>query len=173
MTYGLAKPESVRLDLWLWAARFYKTRSLAKAAVEGGKVRVNAQPCKPAKAMHIGDLVSLVQGNEAMQVRVCVLSEQRASAQIAVTLYAEQADSLAKRISLREQMRLQRLGYQAPPSKPDKRDRRRIIQFEALDSALEDSAFENAALEDEALEKPVFPDPFCLAKQILDQANEV
>ena len=173
MTYGLAKPESVRLDLWLWAARFYKTRSLAKAAVEGGKVRVNAQPCKPAKAMHIGDLVSLVQGNEAMQVRVCVLSEQRASAQIAVTLYAELADSLAKRISLREQMRLQRLGYQAPPSKPDKRDRRRIIQFEALDSALEDSAFENAALEDDALEKPVFPDSFCLAKQILDQANEV
>ncbi len=173
MSHGLAKPESVRLDLWLWAARFYKTRSLTKAAVEGGKVRVNAQPCKPAKAMHIGDLVSLVQGNEAMQVRVCVLSEQRASAAIAVTLYAEQADSLAKRISLREQMRLQRLGYQAPPSKPDKRDRRRIIQFEALDSALEDSAFENAALEDEALEKPVFPDPFCLAKQILDQANEV
>ena len=171
-----AKPESVRLDLWLWAARFYKTRSLAKAAVEGGKVRVNAQPCKPAKAMHIGDLVSLVQGNEAMEVRVCVLSEQRASAAIAVTLYAELADSLAKRISQREQTRLQRLGYQAPPSKPDKRDRRRIIQFESLDSSpedLQDLALENSALEHLALEKPVFPDPFCIAKQILDQANEV
>ena len=173
MTYGLAKPESVRLDLWLWAARFYKTRSLAKAAVEGGKVRVNAQPCKPAKAMHIGDLVSLVQGNEAMQVRVCVLSEQRASAQIAVTLYAELADSLAKRISLREQMRLQRLGYQAPPSKPDKRNRRRIIQFESLDSSLEDADLADSALEDADLEKPVFADAFGIAKQILDQANEV
>ena len=128
------KIASVRLDLWLWAARFYKTRALAKAAVTGGKVRVNAQPCKPAKALHIGDMVSLVQGNEALEVRVCGLSEQRASAAIAVTLYAERAESLAKRLSLREQMRLQRLGYQAPASKPDKRDRRKISQFESVEN---------------------------------------
>ncbi len=126
--------ESVRLDLWLWAARFYKTRSLAKAAVEGGKVRVNAQPCKPAKAMHIGDLVSLVQGNEALEVRVFALSEQRASAVMAATLYAELPESLAKRFGLREQTRLQRLGYQAPASKPDKRDRRKISQFESVEN---------------------------------------
>ena len=161
MTHEDAKTDAVRLDLWLWAARFYKTRSLAKAAVEGGKVRVNAQPCKPAKAMHIGDLVSLVQGNEALEVRVCVLSEQRASAAIAVTLYAELAASLAKRIGLREQMRLQRLGYQAPPSKPDKRDRRRIIQFESVVDALESFA----------LESQVSDDSFCIAKQILDQTD--
>ncbi len=129
----LAKTDSVRLDLWLWAARFYKTRALAKAATEGGKVRVNAQPCKPAKAMHIGDLVSLMQGNEALEVRVCALSEQRASAVIAATLYAELAESLAKRIGLREQNRLQRLGYQAPASKPDKRDRRKISEFESVE----------------------------------------
>ena len=137
----LAKIDSVRLDLWLWAARFYKTRSLAKAAVAGGKVRVNAQPCKPAKALHIGDLVSLVQGNEALEVRVCTLSELRASAAIAITLYAELPESLAKRLSLREQLRLQRLGYQAPVTKPDKRDRRRISQFESV---------ENMELADEA-----------------------
>ncbi len=151
MTHGLAKTDAVRLDLWLWAARFYKTRPLAKAAVEGGKVRVNAQPCKPAKAMHIGDLVSLVQGNEALVVRVCALSEQRASSAIALTLYSELAESLAKRLSLREQSRLQRLGYQAPASKPDKRDRRRIIQFESVEETLESLA---------------------TARQILDQADE-
>ena len=128
------KIASVRLDLWLWAARFYKTRALAKAAVTGGKVRVNAQPCKPAKALHIGDMVSLVQGNEALEVRACGLSEQRASAAIAVTLYTERAESLAKRLSLREQLRLQRLGYQAPASKPDKRDRRKISQFESVEN---------------------------------------
>ncbi len=134
MTRESTKADSVRLDLWLWAARFYKTRALAKAAVEGGKVRVNAQPCKPAKAMHIGDLVSLVQGNEALEVRVSVLSEQRASAVIAATLYSELAESLAKRISLREQNRLQRLGYQAPASKPDKRERRKISEFESVEA---------------------------------------
>ena len=132
-TLESARADAVRLDLWLWAARFYKTRSLAKAAVEGGKVRVNSQPCKPAKAMHIGDLVNLVQGNEALEIRVCALSEQRASAAIAITLYAELPESLAKRLSLREQTRLQRLGYQAPASKPDKRDRRRITQFESVE----------------------------------------
>ena len=133
MTGELAKPDAVRLDLWLWAARFYKTRTLAKAAVEGGKVRVNAQACKPAKAMHINDLVSLVQGNEALEVRVCALSEQRANAAIAATLYSELAESLTKRTSLREQTRLQRLGYQAPASKPDKRDRRKISEFESVE----------------------------------------
>lgn len=134
MTREPAKAEAVRLDLWLWAARFYKTRALAKAAVDGGKVRVNAQPCKPAKAMHIGDLVSLVQGNEALEVRVDALSEQRASAVIAATLYSELPESLAKRISLREQSRLQRLGYQAPASKPDKRERRKISEFESVEA---------------------------------------
>ena len=130
----LEKADPVRLDLWLWAARFYKTRALAKAAVIGGKVRVNAQPCKPAKALHIGDLINLVQGNEALEVRVCALSEQRASAAIAATLYAELETSLAKRMSLREQLRLQRLGYQAPATKPDKRDRRKISEFESVEN---------------------------------------
>ena len=150
MIYDQAKTDAVRLDLWLWAARFYKTRSLAKAAVEGRKVRVNVQPCKPAKAIHIGDLVHLVQGNEALDVRVQALSEQRASAVIAATLYSELPESLEKRLSLREQTRFQRLGYQAPASKPDKRDRRRIIQFELVD---------------------VSGDCLTLAKQILDQTD--
>ncbi len=130
----LEKTDSVRLDLWLWAARFYKTRAMAKAAVVGGKVRVNAQPCKPAKALHIDDLINLVQGNEALEVRVCALSEQRASAAIAAMLYAELETSLAKRMSLREQLRLQRLGYQAPATKPDKRDRRKISEFESVEN---------------------------------------
>ncbi len=134
MTREQAKPDAVRLDLWLWAARFYKTRALAKAAVEGGKVRVSAQPCKPAKSMHIGDLVSLVQGNEALEVRVNALSEKRASAAIAATLYAELPESLTKRISLREQSRLLRLGYQAPATKPDKRERRKISEFESVEA---------------------------------------
>jgi ribosome-associated heat shock protein Hsp15 len=127
-----AQPEVVRIDIWLWAARFFKTRSLAKHAVEGGKIRVNAQPCKPAKAMHVGDLIQLAHGNEAWEVRVLALSSQRGNASIAQTLYAELPESTSKRLAAREAQRLQRLGYQAPITKPDKRARRQIHAFERV-----------------------------------------
>ncbi len=134
MTIHHAATESVRLDLWLWAARFYKTRALAKAAVDGGKVRVNAQPCKPAKALHVGDLIKCTQGLEDLEVRVTGLSDQRANATHAATLYAELPTSLSKRLGLREQTRLARLGYQPPATKPDKRARRKITRFESVES---------------------------------------
>jgi ribosome-associated heat shock protein Hsp15 len=127
-----AKPEVVRIDIWLWAARFYKTRSLAKHAVEGGKIRVNALPCKPAKAMHVGDLIKLVHGTEEWEIRVLALSSQRGNATIAQSLYAELPESTSKRLAAREAQRLQRLGYQAPMTKPDKRARRQIHAFERV-----------------------------------------
>jgi ribosome-associated heat shock protein Hsp15 len=126
--------EVVRIDIWLWAARFFKTRSLAKHAVAGGKIRVNALPCKPAKAMHVGDLIKLAHGTEEWEIRVLALSNQRGNATIAQTLYAELPESTAKRLAAREAQRLQRLGYQAPITKPDKRARRQIHAFERVSS---------------------------------------
>jgi ribosome-associated heat shock protein Hsp15 len=134
MTIKSVSEASVRLDVWLWAARFYKTRALAKTAIDAGRVRVNGQPCKPAKALHIDDLIRCTQGLEQLEVRVMALNNQRASASIAATLYAELAESMKIRLSLREQSLLARLGYQAPATKPDKRARRRIKRFESVES---------------------------------------
>lgn len=121
--------DAVRLDVWLWAARFFKTRSLAKAAVGGGKIRVNTEPCKPAKAIRVGDLLQIGKAGEQIDVRVLALAEQRASAPIAASLYEELPESLTRRLALREHMKLMRAGYSAPPNKPDKRSRRQIHAF--------------------------------------------
>ena len=120
---------SVRLDIWLWAARFFKTRSLAKAAVAGGKIRVNTEACKPAKAIRVGDLLQIGKAAEQIDVRVLALSEQRGSASIAAGLYEELPESLTRRTAMREHLKLMRAGYSAPPSKPDKRSRRQIHAF--------------------------------------------
>lgn len=121
--------EAVRLDVWLWAARFFKSRALAKAAVGGGKIRVNTEPCKPAKAVRIGDLLQIGKAGEQIDVRVLALSEQRGSAAIASLLYDELPESSARRSALREHAKLMRAGYSAPPTKPDKRSRRQIHAF--------------------------------------------
>ena len=136
MQVGTSIEASVRLDLWLWAARFFKTRTLAKVAVAGGKIRVNAEPCKPAKAIRVGDLVQVGKTTEQIDVRILALAEQRGSASIAATLYEELPESLTRRMALREHLKLMRAGYSAPPSKPDKRSRRHIHAF--LDQALLD-----------------------------------
>lgn len=121
--------EAVRLDIWLWAARFFKTRSLAKAAVAGGKIRVNTEPCKPAKAIRVGDLLQIGKAGEQIDVRVLGLSEQRGNATVAALLYEELPESLTRRMALREHMKLMRAGYSAPPTKPNKRSRRLIHAF--------------------------------------------
>ncbi|HEY3934209.1 MAG TPA: RNA-binding S4 domain-containing protein [Gemmatimonadales bacterium] len=114
---------SVRLDKWLWAARFFKTRSAATEAVNGGKVDVNGDRVKPARPVHPGDTVELRIPPYHYRVVVTGLGERRGSAAQAATLYQETADSLAERERLREQLRL------APASergtgKPGKKDRR-------------------------------------------------
>lgn len=126
--------DDCRLDLWLWAARFFKTRSLAKAAITGGKIRVNSQPVKPAKSVRPGDTLEIQRAGETWVVQVAGLSEQRGSAEQAATLYQEQAESQRARLAAREQKRLEALGMQPPDSKPDKRARRLIRALGDIDA---------------------------------------
>ena len=114
----------VRADIWLWAARFFKTRGLAKQAIEGGKIDVNDLGCKPAKALHVGDLLKLVRGDERMEVEVLALSDKRGPAGIAQTLYRETDVSRVARDALREQRRLSGAAFDHPASRPDKHARR-------------------------------------------------
>ena len=123
---------SVRLDVWLWAARFFKTRSLAKQAIEGGKVAVNELPAKPSRGLHAGDRLGVRRGEETFVVDVVALSEQRGPATVAQALYRETDQSRAAREALREQRRMQ--GSAAPATKPDKRARRLIRALGDIDA---------------------------------------
>jgi ribosome-associated heat shock protein Hsp15 len=116
--------DAVRLDVWLWAARWFKTRSLAKQAIGGGKVEVNEQPCKVARPVHVGDRLWITRGDERHEVEVLGLSEVRGPAAGAAGLYRETESSAAARAARREQRRL--LGPQGPPSRPDKQARREL-----------------------------------------------
>lgn len=121
--------EKFRLDKWLWAARFYKTRALAAEAIEGGKVDVNDDRPKRGKPLHVGDRVTMRQGPYVHEVIVRVLSARRGPAQVAKELYEETAESLAAREKVAERLR------SAPPAvfydggRPTKRDRRAIEKF--------------------------------------------
>jgi len=123
----------LRLDVWLWAARFFKTRALAKTAIDGGKVRVNGLACKPAKLVHCGDLIKTPRGDENWEIRVLRLQSVRANPAMALQLFEEAPENTAQRLLVREQNRLDRLGYSAPSGKPDKRARQKITRFERAD----------------------------------------
>lgn len=124
----------VRADIWLWAARFFKTRSLAKQALAGGKVQIAGQPIKPSRMLRIGDLLGIVRADERYEIAVLGLSEQRGPAPVAQTLYAESEDSRLQRESAREMKRLANAGYRPPQGKPDKRARRLIQALGDLDA---------------------------------------
>jgi len=128
-------PASVRLDLWLWAARFYKTRSLAKQAIEAGRVEVEGQGAKPSRAVKIGEKLSVRRGEERFEIEVRALSAKRGSATIARTLFEESAESVARRAAELEKRRLEATGYRAPQHKPDKRARRLIQALGDLDAS--------------------------------------
>lgn len=117
---------SVRLDKWLWAARFFKTRSLAKDAIEGGKVHHQNQRTKVSKEVHVGDIYQIRQGSEEKIVKVLGLSETRGPAAVAQQLYEETPESLALREKHKEERKF--LSITAPDHRPDKRDRRKLIQ---------------------------------------------
>jgi ribosome-associated heat shock protein Hsp15 len=129
-----AATPSVRLDIWLWAARFFKTRSLAKQAIEGGKIELNDAPGKPAKTVHSGDRLRVRRGDEHFVVDVVALSAQRGPAAIAQTLYRETDESRLARETLREQRRLEGAGFSKPAKKPDKRARRLIRALGDIDA---------------------------------------
>ena len=129
-----SEPASIRLDIWLWAARFFKTRSLAKRAIDAGKVQVNDASAKTSRPMHIGDRLSIRRSEELMVVEVTALSERRGSASVAQTLYRETDESRAAREALREQRRLEGAGFTKPATKPDKRARRLIRALGDIDA---------------------------------------
>ncbi len=119
-------PGKVRLDKWLWAARFFKTRALAAEAIDGGKVDVNGDRAKRAKQVQAGDEIRLRQGPIEWQLRVKDVAERRGSAEIAQRLYEETADGQRKRAVAQEQLRQMPAAFAFGDSKPGKRDRRAI-----------------------------------------------
>ena len=120
----------VRIDKWLWAARFFKTRSLAAEAIAAGKVEVNDERVKPAKPIQLGDSISVRLGPYLHVVVVRGLSERRGPSAVAATLYEETADSLAARAKLAEQLRMAPAAFvYEEKGRPTKRDRREIDRF--------------------------------------------
>lgn len=122
---------AIRLDKWLWAARLFKTRALAKQAVESGKVQSAGQKLKPGRDISIGMTISVRQGWDERDLIVTALSEQRRGASEAALLYQETAQSIARREAASEQRRLHAV-LQQPVAKPDKNDRRLRQQMKHL-----------------------------------------
>ena len=124
----------VRLDLWLWAARFYRTRALAKHAIETGKVDVAGQRAKPSRSVRIGDALVLARGEERFEIEVLALSDMRGPASVAQALYRESAASLLAREQSRAMRAAARAGFRPPETKPDKRARRLIRALGDIDA---------------------------------------
>ena len=119
----------LRIDKWLWAARFFKTRGLAASAVNGGKVHVNGERTKSAKRITTGDELSITRGPYQYCVRVLALSARRGPATEAAALYVEDPVSADKRRSFAAQLKLERATGPHRSGRPDKRQRRHIIRF--------------------------------------------
>lgn len=120
------KSDAIRIDKWLWAARFFKTRSLATDAVELGRVLQNEQRIKPAHHVKIGDLLDIQHGEQTWQVRVQRVADVRGPAAVAQTMYEETAESLAKRSKAAEDRKYFREPSAQLQGRPTKRDRRQI-----------------------------------------------
>lgn len=120
---------SVRLDKWLWAARFYKTRSLARDAVQSGKVHYNGQRSKPGKIVELGASIKVPQGFDFKDVQVLQLKEHRQGAPLAQLMYAETEASETLRATNAEARRLSAFHSPKPDHRPDKKQRRQIIQL--------------------------------------------
>lgn len=119
----------VRLDKWLWAARFYKTRALAREMIEGGKVHYNGQRSKPSKVVELGAQLTLRQGNDERTVVIKAITEQRRPATEAVALYEETAESIEKREKVAMARKLNALTMPHPDRRPDKKERRDLMRF--------------------------------------------
>ena len=120
---------SVRMDKWLWAARFFKTRALATRACGLGRIQCNEQPAKDAREVRVGDMLHVTNEGGDFQVEVLLLSEVRGPASVAQTLYRETEASRELRLKVAAERKAMRQFEQLPASRPSKRDRRRIIQF--------------------------------------------
>jgi len=128
MTIDETDPDA-RLDKWLWHTRFFKTRSLATAAIVGGKVHLNAERIKPAHRVRIGDHVSLSQQGMVAEYKVLGLPPRRGPASAMQAHYAETSVSAQRREKFLEQQRLASLTRPRPEGKPDKRERRKLMRL--------------------------------------------
>ena len=126
---------NVRIDRWLWAARFFKTRSSAKSAVEGGKVHVDGKRVKPSKELRPGQTLEIRRGDLVQIVVVQELSQQRGPATKAQALYAETSESIELREQRKSIRRMERAGLTMPSSRPHKKDRRALAQLRGLDQS--------------------------------------
>lgn len=116
--------DRVRADLWLWAARFFKTRRLAREALEGGKVALNGHRCKPSKQLVVGDCLRVTRASERLDIVVCAIADKRGPARVAQTLYEETQASRRLRERIRAEARLSQPVK--PRNRPDKTERRRL-----------------------------------------------
>lgn len=121
--------DKVRIDKWLWAARFFKTRSLAKQAIDGGKIQIDGQRVKASKDLTLGLIISIRQGWDQKIVEVIGLSEQRRGAPEAAQLYRETEDSIRAREAIAEQRKLAHLVHPSTKGRPSKKQRRQIHRF--------------------------------------------
>jgi len=121
--------DSVRIDKWLWASRFFKTRALASRACDLGRISYNNQPAKPAREIHVGDNLRITNEAGDFQVQVLALSDVRGPAAVAQTLYRESDESRELRTKVAAEKKAMRAFSPVTEGRPSKRDRRRIIQF--------------------------------------------
>ncbi len=121
--------DNVRLDIWLWAARFFKTRSLAKRACELGRIKVNSQPAKPGRDLHVGDRLHVTNDSGDFELEVLALSAIRGPASVAQTLYRESEESRLARQKLQEEQKAARAFEIRTDTRPTKRDRRQIMRL--------------------------------------------
>jgi ribosome-associated heat shock protein Hsp15 len=128
-----ATPGRVRIDKWLWAARFFKTRSLAAQAVDGGKVKLNGERAKPSKELKPGDELQILADELTWTINVVALSGRRGPAEAARRLYAENEASLARRQAAIEMRRLEAVAVRGEGGRPTKRNRRLIRRFTERD----------------------------------------
>ena len=134
MTIDATAAAGVRLDLWLWAARFFKTRALAKHAIETGKVEIGGQRAKPARSVRVGDLLVVQRGEERFELEAVALSDIRGPASVAQALYRESEASKLAREQARALRAAERAGFRPPETKPDKRARRLIRALGDIDA---------------------------------------
>ena len=120
---------SIRMDKWLWAARFFKTRTLAARACDLGRIQSNRQPAKPAREVHVGDLLHIKTEAGDFEVEVLLLSEVRGPAKVAQTLYRETESGRQLRIKAAQERKAGMIFSPAPQGRPSKRDRRKIHKF--------------------------------------------
>ncbi len=138
----MARSETIytmRLDKWLWCARFYKTRAQAASAIKGNKIRVNDSPVKAAKIVRVGDEVQIRKTPYQYTITLLKLTNNRLSASLAVHLYKEDKDSIQAREELAQQIKADAASYPRTVGRPTKRNRREIIRFTRINQDKENS----------------------------------